>query len=86
MSKIASLVAKCCKMRKNIALQSLQILYNFVLRVEIASTFGPKIVAIPARNIEVYKMCKLYKAICYAFYNILQPNFTILLSLVCFLV
>jgi hypothetical protein len=29
-------------MRKNIAMQSLQILYTFVLRAEIATTFGSK--------------------------------------------
>jgi hypothetical protein len=31
-------------------LQSLQILYNFVLRAEIATTFGPRMAAISARN------------------------------------
>jgi hypothetical protein len=40
---------------ENIALPSLQILYTFVLRAEIATTFGPKIVAIFARNTKVYK-------------------------------
>jgi hypothetical protein len=35
---------------ENIALQSLQILYTFVLRVEIATIFDPNVVAISARN------------------------------------
>ena len=52
-AKLQSLVAKCCKMRKNIAMQSLQSLYTFVLRAEIATTFGPKMVAISARNTKV---------------------------------
>jgi hypothetical protein len=46
-------------------------LYTFVLRAEIATTFGPKMAAISARNTKVYKICKLCKAI---FYNISQPN------------
>jgi hypothetical protein len=50
------------------------------LRAEIATTFGPKMVAISARNTKVYKLCK---AIFSAFYNISQPNFAILLILVC---
>jgi hypothetical protein len=63
-------------------LQSLQILYTFVLRAEIATTHGPKMVAISARNTKVYKICDLCKAIFSAFYNISQPNFAILLILV----
>jgi hypothetical protein len=59
-------------------LQSLQILYTFVLRAEIATIFGPNVVAISARNTKVYKLCK---AIFSAFYNISQPNFAILLIL-----
>ena len=58
--KLQSLVAKCCKMQ--FALQSSQILYTFVLRAEIATTFAPKTVAISARNTKVYKICKLCKA------------------------
>jgi hypothetical protein len=60
-------------------LQSLQILYTFVLRAEIATTFWAKMVAISARNTKVYKICILCKAIFSAFYNILQPNVAILL-------
>ena len=78
--KLQSLVAKCCKIRKYIALQTLQILYTFVLHAEIATIFGPNVVAISARNTKVYKICK---AIFSAFYNISQPNFAILLILVC---
>jgi hypothetical protein len=72
-------VVKCGKC---IALQNSQILYTFVLRAEIATTFGPKMIAISARNTKVYKICKLCKAITSAFYNISQPNFAILLILV----
>jgi hypothetical protein len=44
-------VAKCRK-----ALRSLQILYNFVLRAEIAiSIFGPNVVAISARNFTTFR-------------------------------
>jgi hypothetical protein len=32
---------------------------------------------------KLYKICKLWKAIFSTFYNILQPNFAILLILVC---
>ena len=35
---------------ENIALQSSQIFYVFVLRVEIVTVFEPKVVTIPARN------------------------------------
>jgi hypothetical protein len=76
MSKIAKLqnVVKC---GKYVASQSLQILYTFLMRAEIATTFGPKMVAISARNTKVHKICKLCKAIFSAFYNILQLcNFT----------
>jgi hypothetical protein len=50
---------------------------------EIATIFGPNVVANSARNTKVYKICKLCKAIFSAFYNISQPNFAILLVLVC---
>jgi hypothetical protein len=64
-------------------LQSSQILYTFVLRAEIATTFGPKMVAISARNTKVYKICEFCKAIFSASYNISESNFAILLILVC---
>ena len=35
--------------------------YTFVLRAEIATTFGPKMVAISARNTKEYRICKLCK-------------------------
>jgi hypothetical protein len=57
---------------KKIALQSLQIL----------SIFGSKMVTVSARNTNIYKICKLRKAIFSVFYNISQPNFTILLILI----
>jgi hypothetical protein len=67
------------------ALESLQILYTVVLRAEIVTTFGPKMVliAISARNTKVYKICKLCKTIFSAFYNISQPNFANSLILIC---
>jgi hypothetical protein len=68
---------------ENIALQSSQILYTFVLRVEIAIIFGPDVVAISPRNTKVSKICELCKAMFSAFYNISEPNFAILLILVC---
>jgi hypothetical protein len=46
------------------------------------TTFGPKMVAISARNTKVYKICEICKAIFSSFYNISQPNFAILLVLV----
>jgi hypothetical protein len=49
-------------------MQISQISYTFVLRAEIATIFGPKMV---------------YKAMFSVFYNISQPNFAILLILVC---
>jgi hypothetical protein len=64
-------------------MQSSQILYTFVLRAEIATTFGPKMVTISARNTKVYKIYELCKAIFSASYNISQPNFAILLILLC---
>jgi hypothetical protein len=64
-------------------LQNSQILYTFVLRAEIVTIFGRNVVGISARNTKVYKICELCKAIFSAFYNILQPNFAILLMLVC---
>jgi hypothetical protein len=83
MSKIAKFGCEMLWNAENIALQSSQILYTFVLRAEIATTFGPKMVAISAPNRKVYKICKFCKAIFSAFYNISQPNFAILLILVC---
>ena len=51
--------------------------------INIATIFGPNVVAISARNTKLYKICELCKAIFSAFYNISQPNFAILLILVC---
>ena len=51
----------------------------FDINAEIATIFGPNVVAISARNTKVYKICELCKAIFSAFYNISQPNFAILL-------
>jgi hypothetical protein len=48
----------------------LQILYMFVLCAEIVTIFGSKMVTISARNTNIYKICKLCKAIFSVFYNI----------------
>ena len=82
MTKIAKFGCEMLYNAENVALRSSQILYTFVLRAEIATTFGPKMVAISARNTKVYKICKLCNAIFSSFYNISQPNFAILLILV----
>jgi hypothetical protein len=81
MSKIAKFGGEMLQNSENIALQGSHILYTLVLRAEIATTFGPKMVTISACNIKVYKICELCKAIFSAFYNISQPNFVILLFL-----
>jgi hypothetical protein len=49
-------------------------LYTFVLRAEIATIFGPNVVAISARNTKVYKICELCKAIFSAFYKFLNQT------------
>ena len=41
---------------ENIALQNLPILYTFVLRAEIRTTIGVKVVRISACNTKVYKI------------------------------
>jgi hypothetical protein len=67
---LQSLVAKCGKysLAKFVAN-----FVPFVLPAEIATTFGPKMVAISARSTKEYKIYKLCKAIFSAFYNISQP-------------
>jgi hypothetical protein len=60
---------------ENIVLQNLQILYMFymfVLRAEIVTIIGSKMVTISTRNTNIYKICKLRKAIYLfsVFYNI----------------
>ena len=46
------------KNAENIALQNLPILYTFVLRTEIRTTFTPIVVRISVRNTKVYKIGK----------------------------
>ncbi len=55
-----------------------QILYIFVLRAEVCSTFEPIVVAISARNAKIYKTCEICRAIFSPFYNISTKlcNFT----------
>jgi hypothetical protein len=48
---------------ENIVLQSLHILYMFVLHAEIITIFEPKMVTISTRNTNIYKICKLCKTI-----------------------
>jgi hypothetical protein len=60
----------------------LHIFSIFVLRAEIVTIFGSKMVTISARNTNLLKICKLRKAVFSVFYNISQPNFAILLILI----
>ena len=71
------------KNAENIALQNWPILYTFVLQAEIRTTIGVKVVQISARNTKVYKINKFCKAVISVFYNILRPNFAILLFFIC---
>ena len=64
------------------AMRSLQILYIFVLRAEILF-FSSKMVTFSARKTNIYKICKLRRAIFSVSYNILPPNFAVLLILRC---
>ena len=53
--KLQNLVAKCCKTWKvYIVLQSLPILYMFVLRAEIVTVFGSKMQYITAGEVSVF--------------------------------
>ena len=67
------------------ASQSLQIFYIIiVLRAEVATTFGSKMVAISTLNTKTNKICELIHEAMYIFrilYNISRPNFGILLPL-----
>ena len=65
------------KCGKYITLISSKILYTFVVHAEIATIFGPNVVALSACNTKVNKICKLCKTIFSAFYNISQPIFLI---------
>jgi hypothetical protein len=58
------------KNTENIALRSLHIFSIFVLRAEIVTIFGSKMVTIFTRNTNILKICKLRKAIFSVFYNI----------------
>jgi hypothetical protein len=79
--KLQNLVTKCTLQNtENISLRSLQTLYMFVLRAEIVTIFEPKMVTISARNTNIYKLCKVIFS---KLYNILQPNFAILLISLC---
>jgi hypothetical protein len=56
--------------------------YVCIIRAEIVTIFGSKMVTISARNTNMYKICKLRKAYIFRIYNISQPNFAILLILI----
>jgi hypothetical protein len=73
---LQSLVAKCCKIcgKYNLA-KFANFVFFCIAYAEIATIFGPNMVAITARNSKVYNICKLSKAIFSAFY---KPNFAIL--------
>ena len=82
-NQITNFGRKSCNYEERIAVRSLQILCVFVLRAEVLTTFGSKVVVFSARNTKIYKICKLRTAIFSAFYNISRPNFVILLNLRC---
>ena len=69
---------------ENIRLQSLQILYTFVLRLpQNGRTFGEFRPFCGKPNTKVYIIYKLRKRIFSVFYNISPPNLAILLILTC---
>ena len=53
---------------------SLQIFYMFILRAEKVEVFAAKIVTFSARNMNIYKTCKLHRAMFYVYF----PHFTTL--------
>jgi hypothetical protein len=53
MSKIAKFGREMLLNAENIALQSLKILYTFVLRAEIATIFGPNVVSYPLKWLQI---------------------------------
>ena len=65
----------------NIAIQFLQIFYSSVLRAEIVTTFGSKMVTISTRSTKTENFCELRKAIFSVFYNISRLNLGILILL-----
>ena len=78
--KFQNLVEKCCIVWKIIALESA--IFLIVYGAEIVTIFKLKVVTISAYNtIIITKICELRKAIFSVFYNILPPNFRILLLL-----
>ena len=66
---------------KNIALQSSQIFYVFVLRVEIVTIFELKVITISARIIEYRKFANFVRLYFPQITIFFQPNFGILLLL-----
>jgi hypothetical protein len=71
-----SFVAKCCKMLYNIALQNLQFSVILYYKREMVPT--------SVRNTKwLHEHCKFRKAMLFAFYNISQWNFAVLLILWC---
>ena len=55
-SKIAKFGREMLQNAENIALQISQILYTFVLRAEVCTTFEPKVVQISARNTKIQNL------------------------------
>jgi hypothetical protein len=57
----------------------------FITSIHVAKhyRFGSRMVTFPARNANIYNICELHRAIFSSFYNILQPDFAILLILRC---
>jgi hypothetical protein len=63
--------------------QVCQMFSNYVFVFSQVYTFRPKVVQIPVRNTNQYKICKFRRAIFSTFYNISQPNLAVLLILTC---
>ncbi len=56
-SEIAKFAREMLQNAENIAVQISRILYTFVLRAEICTTFERKVAQTSARNTKVYKIC-----------------------------
>jgi hypothetical protein len=85
--KLQRLVAKCCKLMKNIIEKYSPVnfansVYTGIYSICIIRAVT-KMVIFPARNANIYKICELHRAIFSSFYNNSQPNFAILLILRC---
>ena len=82
--ELQGLVAKCCKIRKYSLAKFANFVYICTTRgksYHFHCNFSSKMVTFSARNINIYKICKLHRAVFSVLYNILPPNCAILLIL-----